>query len=334
MAGTTKVPWADAAWNFVAGCSEVSIGCRNCWARKMAWRKAANPAVKDYLAYRRVVRKDESGRVNWTGQVGVLADRMVQPFHWRKGRIVAVCLEGDFFHPGIPDEWRYGALAVMRANPKHDYIVLTKRPKEMYDFMAHLGWERRTEPGNYPWRALWAPEPATPLSNLCLMVSVETDAHLTARLPWLLATPAAMRGLSLEPLLGEVKLAEALECELDSVGQANRYLHWVIVGGETGGPSERSLIEHGVWKWECKPTEQAEQWVRRILYDCDDYHIPFFFKSWGGYHSKVLAPILDGRVYREFPAGFRYSRNRDSGASEADSGPGRGIIPALPAPPD
>jgi protein gp37 len=239
---------------------------------------------------------------------------MTDPAGWQKGRIVAVCLLSDLFHPAIPDRWRYEAFTVMRVNPQHDYIILTKRARAMADFVGHLGWE---EVGGL-WRfvAVRTIDPAPPLPNVCFMTTAESDLELRERLPWLLATPAAMRGLSIEPLLGPVEVGEWLWNEIEADDDPATWLHWVIVGGETGGPAERALVQHvgdmqdetGLWMPDYQPKPDALAWVRKMRDDCAEMGIAYYFKNWGGAHSNSHGAVLDGKVHRAYPAAFRNAR--------------------------
>ena len=178
----TKIEWCDEVWNPVTGCTKVSPGCASCYAEALFPRPYPGRPFSD---------------------VRVHADRLDQPYSWRKPRRVFVNSMSDLFHEAVSDRDIARIFQTMERTPRHSYQVLTKRPERMRDFMA-----------------------AERLPNVWLGVSVEDQRRAGERIPILLDTPAAVRFVSAEPLLAAVDLARYLY-EDDAVD-------WVICGGESG----------------------------------------------------------------------------------------------------
>ena len=227
---TTTIEWTDETWNPVVGCSRTSPGCDNCYAISVAHR-AMQPAHEGLTI------RTERG-TDWTGEVRCLPERLEQPLRWRKPRKVFVNSMSDLFHPDVPDDFIGQVFDVMMRAEEHTFQVLTKRPQRMRAFVDQWLGES--------W-AQW-------IGNLWLGTSIESDRY-TFRADHLRATPAAVRFLSLEPLLGPLP-------SLDLTG-----IDWVIVGGESG---------HGA-----RPMHP--QWVRDIRDRCIDAGVPFHFKQWGAW---------------------------------------------------
>ena len=232
MSDNTKIEWCDASWNPMVGCGGCELG-GHCYAARMAWRLANNPKIdeRDRTAYREVVGGCSG---EWNGFVAYRPWILGQPAKWKKPRRIFVCSMGDPFADlgvGFLERiWR-----VMRDCPQHTFLVLTKQAKKMREYVSGLA------------------EMFGVLRNVHLYVSATSQRTLDARLPHLLDTPAAMRGVSLEPLLGPVDVGEL------------RDIDHVIVGGETG-PGARPM---------------HPDWARAIRDACVEAGIPFFFKSWG-----------------------------------------------------
>ncbi len=244
--GKSKIEWTDAVWNPVTGCTKVSEGCRNCYAERMAKRLAGRVGYSAELPF----------SVTWH------VERMGEPLQWKKPRRVFVCSMGDLFHERVPDEVIYDVFEVMIRAPQHTYMVLTKRAQRMQAFMS----------GSMEFVQ----------ENIWLGVSVENQAAADERVHWLLDTPAAMRFVSCEPLLGPVDLGD---CDLGNGWRVDALngthwgpgmvdyqagctkLDWVIVGGESG-PGARPMHPN---------------WARALRDDCgaDRADCPFFFKQWG-----------------------------------------------------
>jgi protein gp37 len=302
----TKIEWAQKVWNPVTGCTPVSQGCEHCYATRFARRLAGRcgyPAEKPFA-------------------ITFHPERLDEPLHWRKPCRVFVCSMGDLFHDDVPlafisKVFDTMACAILNGEP-HTFIILTKRPERMQfvvskalpDFPTHFDAIARN-------LVRW------PLSNVWLGVSVEDQATADERIPILLQTPAAVRIVSIEPMLGPVDLCyirtgpdRPMEGHPKTIwhpcgnalckpsppepGQtiivpaAWTGLDWVICGGETG-PGARPI---------------HPDWVRKVRDQCAAAGVPFFFKSWGEWsagnpaseHRGVVAP--DGQWWKGTPFGY------------------------------
>ena len=233
----TKIEWATETWNPVTGCTPISEGCQNCYAKRMSNR------LKGRCGY----LKDDPF------QVTMHPNRLDEPLRWRKPRRVFVCSMGDLFHPDVPEIEILKIFGVMAETPQHAYMVLTKRPKRMKEVL--------TSPtvANDVWlmtsRGCTAEPSPWPLPNVWLGVTAENQARADERIPILLQIPAAVRSVSVEPMLGPVSLLRWLPWDTFRKGlpgwelnpDYRQGLHWVICGGETG---------RGAWP-------MPPEWVRR-----------------------------------------------------------------------
>jgi protein gp37 len=235
MSDKSAIEWTDATWNPVTGCTKVSPGCANCYIERTP-------------AFRMTGQRFEHGRI----PVRLHHDRLDEPLHWRNPRRVFVVSMGDLFHEDVPDEFIDKVFYVMGQAKQHIFQVLTKRPERMrrhfaarcgqLETLAAMGGRKGT---------------ASVMPHIWLGVSVENQRMADERIPLLLETPAAVRFLSCEPLLGPLDLERWLDCacgagdfaapEVHARGCGIRdRLHWVIVGGESGpGRAERKLVEPG-----------------------------------------------------------------------------------------
>jgi protein gp37 len=242
----------------------VSEGCRHCYAETLAGRFSEPGQWGHGLA----TRTPKGAR--WTGRIDVAADAtFLAPLRWKRPRRIFVNSLSDLFHDGVPDAVIDRVFAVMALSPQHTFQLLTKRPERMLGYLdkaigriADAVQPLRTDneavgplPHIMPGAAWW------PLPNVWLGVSVEDQAAADARIPLLLATPAAKRFLSCEPLLGPVTLDYVPVFGPDR----ERLLHWVIAGGESG-PGARPM---------------HPGWVRQLRDQCAAAGVPFFFKQWG-----------------------------------------------------
>lgn len=243
----TSIEWTDATWNPVAGCAVITPGCTNCYAMRMAARLDAMGVPK----YAGLTRKS-GDRYVWTGKISLDEPSLKTPLTWRAPRKIFVNSMSDLFHPDVPDEFIGRVWDVMRRTPQHTYQILTKRPERMREIVPQLS--------------------SFVLSNVWLGTSVE-DAAVLARIDDLRATPAHVRFISFEPLIGSVGQADLTEID------------WAIVGGESG-PRARPMLE---------------EWVEEIRLRCVAVGTAFFFKQWGGKNKKAAGRILDGREWNEFP---------------------------------
>lgn len=254
MAQSSAIEWTESTWNPVVGCTKVSTGCLNCYAERMARRLAA-------MARSAKKRGDDPGRSwnytkvvdrrgGWNGKVHLDRDALEDPFRWKSRRTVFVNSMSDLFHEGVPLDFIRRAFAVMAACPQHTFQILTKRP--------HTA-------ARYSKRLQWSP-------NIWMGSTLENEEAVT-RIEHLRHTGAAVRFLSLEPLLGPLP-----RLRLDSID-------WVIVGGESG-PGARPMLK---------------EWVTDIRDQCLAQGIAFFFKQWGGVNKKRAGRSLDGRTWNEIP---------------------------------
>ena len=193
----TKIAWADKVWNPTTGCTEVSPGCAHCYARTLS---------------RRLQAMGQAHYVNGF-DVALHPDSLHLPLTWKKPKRIFVNSMSDLFHKAIPDEFIQRVFDVMLKADWHTYLILTKRATRMLEFM--------TEHGEYVQDNIW------------LGVSVENQHFANTRIPALLATPAAVRFLSCEPLLGPLNLTGFGSPTWGKI-PLSHWLHWTIVGGESG----------------------------------------------------------------------------------------------------
>lgn len=283
MSATTKIEWTDLTWNPTTGCDRVSAGCDNCYALTMARRLKAMGSAK--------YQRDGDPRTSGPGfGVSVHEDALTIPLRWRKPRKVFVNSTSDLFHADIPGEFVARVFAVMAATPQHTYQVLTKRHSRMRFLLGNDGQTllEYTE-DEATARALY--DAGWPLPNVWIGVSVEDQKRADLRIPALLDTPAAVRFLSCEPLLGPVDLKPWMvfsETTL-SMELAHR-LHWVIIGGESGPGARRMELD----------------WASYLVGQCQRTAVPVFVKQLGSAHGPHKGGDIDTwpealRV-REFPA--------------------------------
>lgn len=248
MSDKTRIEWTDATWNPVTGCTKVSAGCKNCYAER-EWPRMA----KLVPAY--------AGRE--FNDVRTHGERLDQPLPllWKKPRKVFVNSMSDLFHPDVSNQFIASVFRVMRDAPQHVFQVLTKRAERMRDFCTVY----------YPF----------PLPNVWLGVSVEDQSAANERIPLLLDTPAAVRWISAEPLLGPVDLVVPFAgAKVNSARGARPGippLDWVVVGGESG-PNARPM---------------HPQWARGLRDQCAAAGVPFLFKQWGEWAPRS-GPLTGG----------------------------------------
>ena len=238
MANGSKIEWTTATWNPVTGCTKVSPGCAHCYAERMSRRLEA------------------MGQRNYRNGFDLtLQPHMLDlPLRWRKPQFIFVNSMSDLFHRDVPIEYIERVFDVMRRARWHTFQVLTKRSERLAEFDRVIDWPQ----------------------NVWMGVSVESE-RFAARIGHLRDTSAAIKFLSLEPLLGPLP-------NLDLTA-----INWVIVGGESG-PGARPI---------------HRSWVRDIRAQCRREKVAFFFKQWGGVNKKKAGRELDGRTWDQMPAGHR-----------------------------
>lgn len=289
----TRIEWVrnpdgspGEAWNPVTGCSKVSPGCKHCYAERFAKR----------LRGRAGYPSDEPFRVT------LHPERLDEPMRWRKPRRVFVNSMSDLFHEQVPIEFIVAVFRIMAAARHHTFLVLTKRAERLPDIMAKVRHGLSVIYRKEVWPEVHSP--GWPLPNVWLGVSAENQRYADERIPRLMETPAAVRFVSLEPLLGPVDLCHiqadpwtrlnALEgCGIDLRGHVQSVpnvtcpkLDWVIVGSESG-PGARPM---------------DEAWVRALRDQCVAAGVPFYYKQRLDERGrKVSLPVFDGRTWDELP---------------------------------
>ena len=235
MSDRSEIEWTDATWNPVRGCQKVSPGCKHCYAETFSERFRGVPGHPFEQGF----------------DLRLIPGALDLPRRWRTGRLVFVNSMSDLFQDQVPLDYIQQAFAVMRECPQHQFQVLTKRAERLLALAPQLDWPQ----------------------NVWMGVSVENDDYKW-RIDLLRRVPAAIRFISIEPLLGPIE-------KLPLKG-----IHWVIAGGESG-PRAREM----------KP-----EWARSIRDQCVEARVPFFFKQWGGVQRKLAGRRLDKREWNEMPA--------------------------------
>ncbi len=227
----TAIEWTDTTWNPTTGCDRVSPGCDNCYALTMAKRLKGMGSAK--------YQTDGDPRTSGPGfGIAWHPDTLTEPLRWKKPRKVFVNSMSDLFHTKVPDEFLAAVFAVMAVTPRHTYQVLTKRHGRMRSLLNSPLFEETVLRNvlEFPGGAQAIDEQRTPwpLPNVWLGVSVEDQQRADLRIPALLDTPAAVRFLSCEPLLGPVDLSSWMQCPDGTHRIPLDWINWVIVGGESG----------------------------------------------------------------------------------------------------
>lgn len=303
MSANSAIEWTDATWSPTLGCTRVSDGCDHCYAMRTVHRMSFNPNEKVSSAAEGLTAYRPGVGVVWTNRVRTLPDRLDLPLRWRKPRRVFVDSQSDLFHDQVSDEFIARVFAVMAWTPRHTYQILTKRHARMRsllnsaEFQQSVRWfhdVRDDMPSlRYPASDLDFPapgDPILPLPNVWLGVSVEDQKWADIRIPALLETPAAVRFLSCEPLLGPIELAAWTHWDDGSLRYSEppqiQGIDWLIAGGESGAGYR--FVDG--------------DWVRSLRDQCVESEIPFLFKQWGGHTAKAGGRELDGRTWDEYPA--------------------------------
>ena len=234
MACKSSIEWTEYSWNPITGCTKISPGCKNCYAERMANRLQAIGQPKYVNGFRLTLHKNE----------------LAIPLKWKHPRIIFVNSMSDLLHKDVPDEFILKIFSIMSRTPHHRFQLLTKRSHRLMQISPKLPWHE----------------------NIWMGVTVE-NADYTFRINQLRKTPAKVKFISFEPLLGPVS-------NLDLRG-----IDWVIVGGESG-PNARLM---------------DAAWVTEIKEQCQNSGVPFFFKQWGGKNRKKSGRKLEGRTWDEMP---------------------------------
>ena len=271
----SKIEWTEKTWNPASGCTKISDGCKNCYAEKMAYRLQAMGTKGYENAF----------------EVTLHPEKLDEPLKHKKPTMYFVCSMGDLFHKDVPFDYIDQIFAIMALTPQHTYQVLTKRPERMREYFERLKinnvyylkvpWENL--PVSKGYGDLFVANP--PFANVWLGVTAENQEQADKRIPILLDTPAALRFVSIEPMLGEISLEKQ---HRKMVGDKPAYpcsenylfdLDWVIVGGETGAGARPLQYE----------------WVKDIQAQCKAANVPFFFKKWGKL-GRIDKTLIDGYI--------------------------------------
>lgn len=230
----TKIEWTESTWNPTTGCTKISTGCKNCYAERMC-KRLKLMGQSSYLNEFRITCHPTKLKI---------------PLSWKKSKMIFVNSMSDLFHEDIPTEFINKVFKTMREAKQHQFQILTKRTKRLVKIAPKIKWP----------------------SNVWMGVTVENADYLS-RIDDLRTVPAAIRFLSLEPLLGAIP-------NIDLGG-----IDWVITGGESGIGAR--MME--------------PDWVSDIRDQCLKAKVPFFFKQWGGKNKKITGRKLDGRVWSQMP---------------------------------
>ena len=283
----TAIEWTEKTWNPTTGCDKVTPGCDNCYALTLAKRLKGMGAEK--------YQKDGDPQTSGPG-FGITEHpaSLTIPHSWRKPQKVFVNSMSDLFHKGISDEFIAKVFAVMAATPRHTYQVLTKRHGRMRSLLGNDG-QILLEATQDEATAQALYDAGWPLPNVWLGVSVEDQKRADLRIPALLDTPAAVRFLSCEPLLGPVLLRNWVlphcGCCTPLLGRScvndpgAVSVDWVIAGGESGSGFRPLNLD----------------WVRSLRDQCVEAEVAFLFKQVGGRTPKAGGRELDGRTWDEYP---------------------------------
>lgn len=321
MADTTSIEWTDATWNIINGCSVHTPGCTNCYAMQLAGTRLANHPSRAGLT-----TMSKAGPV-WTGEVRLYEPWLTQPLEWTKPRDIFVCAHGDLFHDAVTEFMLDQVFAVMAlcavTGRRHRFQVLTKRSANMRRYVSGLSARARDiadraanlrADADSAIPAIVELLERGPLPNVWLGVSTEDQRRADERIPDLLATPAAMRWISAEPLLGPIDLEHIAAPEddgdgwklnallagssfefkgsdgywYDGDGPEHPALDWVVVGGESGRGA--------------RPMHPA--WARALRDQCAGAGVPFLFKQWGEWAPVCAVDLdeLDDQLYHPAPS--------------------------------
>lgn len=300
MSDRSAIEWTDATWNVVNGCSVTSPGCTNCYAMRLAGTRLRNHLSRAGLT------RTVNGNPVWTGETRFNDKVLLDPLRWRRPRRIFVCAHGDLFHESVPDEWIDCVFAVMALAGHHTFQVLTKRPERMRAYLTDPAMPERVNAvldamlEEHGCKPLWGGSyddaedrlRGGPLPNVWLGTSVEDQTRADERVHHLLSTPAAVRWLSAEPLLGLIDLRHLQPgdppTEIDALagrhgvirphrGECER-IDWVVAGGESG-PNARPM---------------HPDWARSLRDQCAAAGVAFLFKQWGEW-SPDDGPPASGR---------------------------------------
>jgi protein gp37 len=231
---TNIIDWSKNSWNPVSGCTKISTGCKHCYAKRIALD----------------LQKQGKSKYKNGFEVTLHPQLLREPFKWKESKRVFVNSMSDLFHKDVPDDFIMRVFWVMSLAAQHQFYILTKRSERIYSMTNKLSW----------------------MDNIWIGVSVETSDYLY-RIDHLRVTGAAIKFLSIEPLLGPIPDIDLTD------------INWVIVGGESG-PGARPM---------------REEWVLNIRDQCIRAGVPFYFKQWGGVNREKHGCLLKGKKWDQMP---------------------------------
>ncbi len=331
----SKIEWTEQTWNPIVGCSIVSPGCTNCYAMKMAARIIAMAGnTKTALHYDKTV-KDVKDLPVWTGVVNIAPDHILRaPLRRKKSTTYFVNSMSDLFHESVPDEWIDKVFAVMMLCQEHTFQVLTKRAERMREYLQTM--ERCFHGSVDTFASRWGAAAADvsgspcaagavedvdfPIPNVWLGVSTERQQEANLRIPLLLQTPAAVRFISAEPLLGPIDLRPWLSdesgceqcdddlggmhlprCHLDNIPREEQCPEKFAVFEQDEGPvdedgapawirARRINLDWVIAGGESGPDARPmhPDWARSLRDQCASADVPYFFKQWGEYAPATM----------------------------------------------
>lgn len=275
----SNIEWTGQTWNPIIGCSKISEGCRNCYAISQAYRnlmmvRGIPEEKRGRLAYYEGLTKSMS---EWSGKVVFVPEALEIPLKRKKPTTYFVNSMSDLFHDKVKDEWLDQIFAVMALTPQHTYQILTKRPERMKEYLSN--------------RSI--------LPNVWFGVSVENQKAADERIPLLLQTPAAIRFLSCEPLLGIVDLSRWLPIQLEEDGWDHCLasfspptFDWVLIGGESGYNARPCNLE----------------WIEEIVEQCLAGDVAVFVKQLGSNPQGINFKLSKkkGGDFNQFPASIQF----------------------------
>ncbi len=240
MSINSTIEWTDATWNPVRGCTKISPGCKHCYAETFAERFRGVPGHPYEQGF----------------DLRLIPEKLAEPLRWTASRTVFVNSMSDLFQENVPDDYVEQVARVMALANWHTFQVLTKRADRLREMLAtRLSF-------------------AATLNHIWWGVSVEDRKYGLPRVEALRGALAAIRFLSIEPLL-------------EDIGTLNLSgIHWVIVGGESGAGARPMNVT----------------WVQNVREQCEKARVPFFFKQWGGVKKSEAGRLLDGRTFDEMPS--------------------------------
>jgi len=315
-----KIEWTDETWNPIFGCDKISPGCDNCYALAMAYRLMHMPHGSDYQFVLGDNGESDPEKFHnlpeWNGKTHFAKSQLEKPLHWKKPRMIFVVSMGDLFHESVSFEHINDIFNVMCNTPKHTYQILTKRPERILEFfkwygslIKERGFDSVPSESDNPLHYY------SPLKNVYIGATAENQKQLNKRIPILLEIPAAVRFVSIEPMLTFIDLMPAISYKFKGWKQGIENLpkiDWIICGGESGR----------------KARPMHPEWVRNLRDQCSKFKINFFFKQWGEWmhidefykcypdyiipkermlsvfirvKKKIAGRLLDGKEHNEMP---------------------------------